>query len=694
MRRPITLVVFSGAAVLFLASAETSAQQSPSTLALEPASTEPQLTLSPEKKTQLQSLMTRWVLQQQTAGKTQLQSAHGLLDQALTGDPLPAEIKASFVELFSPSDKDLHRFLDRQYLVLQKQFKKTGQPAVPRSAIEEPIMVATSNSHRANRPGLHTVARRGYVEGRSIDNGILHLTQSDSGGSFSGTVDGMNVTATESEGVTEAEASGQMDNGTKVKLKGEDWHDTDNWIGEGGGLNMGFEGEKRGVSGTINFGNIDGAKVKRCPSATGVVSGKARQRGGFMITATDAKGTTYQVGSTGFTQVSAEGQVGDDAIVKQVKATVTTTLTGRWNADMYVVRVDGTATFDPHSEDRPTVQRTGCSSNAGTPAIQDCDMVTKSISLFTLGLAYLQAEKKWNFEDTDAHNMPMGKAWSACIKVKFTPKTKTVRGRPKQSIPVKAEIVTIRGGQPTWGRFDEFGLWDSPGGTIQENGATTAPGAPAQLTYTAPPQPWPPNKPPGFYVKKMTSRAGAFKWDGFGYVDGLDSADFIWQLKPGLKLSIHHKWEVNGPGGHLLSEITFPIDLMMNERGDLFGQAAFQRTYDTVGGFAGVTCIDKGQWPERWQAYGMFDEKGENLTLKLRFDAGPKQAVGVCRTPNGPVTKQHTIPGFSSDSVRTPLDQFTVPAEDKATKQFVFDFGGFAKNVVEVKLEELIVEKE
>ncbi len=429
--------------------------------------------------------------------------------------------------------------------------------------------------------------------------------------------------------------------------------------------------------------------MKRCPSASGVVPGEERGRDSFILTTTDSKGTTYQVGSTGFTQVSAEGQVGDDAIVKQVKATVTTTLTGRWNSDVYVVRVDGTATFDPHSEDHPTVQRTGCSSNGGPPPILDCDTVTRSISLFTLGLAYLQAEKKWNFEDTSAHNMPLGKgAWSACVKAKFTPKTKTVRGRPKQSIPVKAEIITIHGEQPTWGRFDKFDLWDSDGGNIQQDGATTAPGAQAQLTYTAPPQPWPPNKPPGFYIRKMTSRAGAFKWDGFGYADGLNSADFLWQLKPGLKLSIHHKWEVKSPLGGLVSEATFPIDLMPNERGDLFGQTFVPRTYRQVES----ACKDTGQWHEQWQAYAMFDEKGENLTIKLRFDASPKQAVTVCPAPVPP--KAHTVPGFRSDSVRTPLDQFKMPAEDKATKQFVFDFGGFAKNVVDVKLEEVAAENQ
>lgn len=684
MRRSIGLVLVC-TAFLFLASAELPAQPTLSgALSLEPAPIEPKITLTPEQQKQLQFVIDRWMIQrQQMAGRTPLENGHALLDQALTGDQLSPAIKPSFVELFAPSQNALHQFLNDQNTRLQQQFKKSEQSEGSRSWIEQPVIMVQSVKHRpGSNQEIYPIMYRYFHAGNSAESGFLRLTQTESG-----TVDGMNLTATESEeGVTEAEASGDLGKGTKVKVTGEDWHDTDNWIAEGGGLGLELNGERKGVSGNVNFSGMDGAKVKRCPSAAGLVPGKARKRDGFMLTATDSKGTTYQVGATGFTQTIAEGHVGDDAIVKDVKATVTTTLTGRWNSDVYVVRVDGTATFDPHSEDRPSITRTGCSSNAGTPPIQDCDQVTNSISLFELKRTYIKAEKKWNFEEQDEAGMGLGNP-SACVKVKFNPKSKTVRGRPKQSIPVKAEIITIQGEQPTWGRFDKFDLWDSPGGDIQKDGTATAPGAPAQLTYTAPPQPWPPNKPPGFYVRKMTSRAGAFKWGV--YVRGLDTDSFVWLLKPGLKLSIHHKWEVNGMMGHLLSETTFPIDLMPNERGDLFGQTSLQRTYQTVGGFGGIACVDKGQWAEQWQAYAIFDEKGESLTIKLRFDAGPKQAIGVC----GPVTKPHTIPGIRSDSVRTPLDQFKMPAQDGAKQQFVFDFGGFAKNVVDVKLEEVGVDK-
>lgn len=692
MRRSIGFALGT-AAVLLLTSAELPAQAiSTEALPLEPAPIEPKITLTPEQQKQLQPVIDRWMLQrQQMSDKTPLKNLHNLLDQALTGEQLSAAIKPSFAELFMPSQNMLHQFLNDQNTRLQQQFKKSGQSGDQRSEIEHPLIVGRSVKYRleAKSHEFRTITSRFSGEARFPQFGFLWLAQSGSESTGTMIQDRITYTGRDSEeGVilTVESSAADLGNGMTARASGEDWHDTDNWIAEGGGLGVDVQGEKQGVTGNVNMSNMDGAKVKRCPTATGIVPGKSRKRDSFILTATDSKGMTYQTGGIGFTQAIAEGHVGDDAIVKDVKATVTTTVTGLWNSDVYTVRVDGMVTFDPHSEDRPSIKRTGCSSNAEPPSNQVCDQVTNSISLSELKRTYIRAEKKWNFEERDEANFSLGQP-SACIKVKFNPKSRTVRGRPKQSIPVKTEIITIQGEQPTWGRFDELDLWDSPGGDIQQDGAVTAPGAPAQLTYTAPPQPWPPNKPPGFYVRKMTSRAGAFKWGV--YVSGLNSDDFVWLLKPGLKLSIHHKWEVNGMMGHLLSETTFPIDLMPNERGDLFGQTSLQRTYQTVGGFGGIACVDKGQWAEQWQAYGIFDEKGENLTIKLRFDSGPKQAVGVC----GPVTKQHTLPGIRSDSVRTPLDQFKLPAQDGAKQQFVFDFGGFAKNVVDVKLEEIGADK-
>jgi hypothetical protein len=246
MHREISVAI-GCAAILCLASADLPAQQ-PSTrsLPLEPAPIEPKVTLTPEQQTRLQALINRWLLQQQQmAGKTPLANAHSLLDQALTGDQLPAEIRPSFVELLAPSRKDLHQFLDQQSTRLQQQFKKGGQSGGPRSGIEQPMVMARPISHRAKNQGLPMIARRGYAAPHSVGNSLLYLTQSESSESFSGTVDGFNLTATGSEGVTQMEASRDMENGTKVRITGEDWHDTDNWVGEGGGLGMEVTGEKK-----------------------------------------------------------------------------------------------------------------------------------------------------------------------------------------------------------------------------------------------------------------------------------------------------------------------------------------------------------------------------------------------------------------------------------------------------------------
>jgi hypothetical protein len=288
--------------------------------------------------------------------------------------------------------------------------------------------------------------------------------------------------------------------------------------------------------------------------------------------------------------------------------------------------------------------------------------------VWSLRKAYLKAEKKWNFTDDK-------RDYSKCVTAQFSPKSKTIRGRPNQSVNVKAELVTVDGRKPTEGSFDE--LEYVKGGSIQQNGARTTPGAPAPLTYTAPQQSWLPSDPPGFDVVKARSRAGAFMRDH------ASEDEYRWLLKPGFKLTIHDKWESRTPLNFLISEATFPINLMSNQRGDLFGQAVVSRSHRQVENAFGMLCQDTGQWTEVWQAYAVYDDKGENLTIKLRFQSSPKQGMAICP---GAMAQPYTEPGVTSDQVRTPLDQFKMPAQDGATKQFVFNFGGITKTVIDVTL--------
>jgi hypothetical protein len=59
------------------------------------------------------------------------------------------------------------------------------------------------------------------------------------------------------------------------------------------------------------------------------------------------------------------------------------------------------------------------------------------------------------------------------------------------------------------------------------------------------------------------------------------------------------------------------------------------------------------------------------MTVKVRFESSPRQKQVTCYSPNGPITKSASSPGFSSDSVSTPLSAgFRLPARVGAKRHF------------------------
>ena len=158
-------------------------------------------------------------------------------------------------------------------------------------------------------------------------------------------------------------------------------------------------------------------------------------------------------------------------------------------------------------------------------------------------------------------------------------------------------------------------------------------------------------------------------------------------VTPNFKLTVHQRWEVNYGYGQLLSDVTFPIDLVFNAQGTFMGQTAVPREYRSTQRMGPTTCEGSGKWSEVWQVNGSLNEHTGDMTMKLRFDATPKQDIATCYTPVGPITRQSTQPPIRSDSVRTPLDGFTMPAKAGAQQHFEFVFGP-GKNTVDVTLVE------
>jgi hypothetical protein len=290
-------------------------------------------------------------------------------------------------------------------------------------------------------------------------------------------------------------------------------------------------------SGKLSTGNFICACVNRCPTADGKVAGKLKFVKEKIVEVTSTTGVVASDRDTMREEFTAEAHVGDDAMLSDV------VVQGDWNtekragSDLTIFRYQGTATFDAHgTESDVPLQLTGCSWNQGAIPVAQCTALGLR-PVFTTSVlreAYLRAEKKWNFLDEEGG--------SKCVIAKFTPPTGTIKGSPRQRVPLKAELIAVKGNQPTRGVFNEFRQITGDGDT-QANGARTSAEDPAQLTYTAPSQQWPCNDPPGFGVYRATSRAGVLK-DG-GQLEeeaGLQYTDWTWFLAPGcLRLSVHER---------------------------------------------------------------------------------------------------------------------------------------------------------
>jgi hypothetical protein len=663
MRRLTGLALIS-VAWLTLADAELPAQQpSQGSPATQPA---PTATLSPAEQEQLRAAAERLRVQlQQMSKKTPLENLHDLLDQVLTGAPLPEPYKSSFLTLFTPHGGSLHQVVNEVSARVRKQLTEPNQP---RSSLE---------------PFPPVVQRVRWAETKLSPN---------EQGSPHWLVASGRATGVQSVSGTQ----GIPDNAGNVTVKMERWLENDEWV-----TNMDADSTewifKIGEA-DASTGSTDRARVKRCPTADGVVPGQSEWGSSTMQSAM-VSGRLGKSSSRTHQDLTAEGHVGEDARVKDVvvradttyeERTVATGSDGQPISGFTIVRWTGTATFDPHGSGDPPLQLTGCWGNKGALPVDWCLRLGNEVLVaFVSALrhAYLLAEALWNFEISNEYG-------SECVAVKFTPRTSTVRGKPSQSVKVQAELLAVKGNQPTWGRFVELEPLKGDG-DIQANGTPTTPETPAQLIYTAPSQPWPPAEPPGFAVVKATSRAGAYQREKVASQFDL-VARWEWFLAPvGLRLSIHERTEINFMLVSSLSEITFPMDLVVNQQSQVVGQAMVQREGRQQVAMGG--CVGVDHWMEGWQASGMLDEKTNTLAIKLRFDASPRQGTSTCkgpglgsdnpmaRQPGAPDTRQHTAPGFRSDAFRTPLDHFILPITEGATQHFEIPFGP-AKHIVDVTL--------
>ncbi|TKB59495.1 MAG: hypothetical protein E8D48_15860 [Nitrospira sp.] len=282
---------------------------------------------------------------------------------------------------------------------------------------------------------------------------------------------------------------------------------------DGYGFGIDTEAKDKSVSGGGKFGMRIRAVVLSCPTAEGIVSGDAKLTVDLSSSVTEGGQTTISRKVESVT-AQTEGQVTDEARLKEIRVDVTlvSEMTSRGGGlvnHATAVRAMVKAVLDPGGGILQMSAPT-CTVSQGTHGISgvlggDClSMARKGVDIiaYLAKKAYGEAEEKWNKPDDQQNG-------NECVKLHFTPPTKTEEVAPGQSTDVKAEIRTVKSAQPTWGRLSE--IEDYRGGHASPASVGTAPQTPAVFRFVAPSDLGDPNDPPGFYVNKGTSRAGRIK---------------------------------------------------------------------------------------------------------------------------------------------------------------------------------------
>jgi|GEM_PF-4337124 len=282
---------------------------------------------------------------------------------------------------------------------------------------------------------------------------------------------------------------------------------------DGYGFGIDAEAKDKSVSGGGKFGMKIRAVVPRCPTAEGILSGDAQLAVDVSSSVTEGGQTTISRKVESVT-AQTEGEVTEEATLKEIRVDVTfvsemTTRDGglarHAMAGTTAIRAMVKAVLDPSGGIQQMSAPT-CAVSQGTGVLdRDClSMARKGVDIiaYLAKKAYGEAENKWNKPDDQQNG-------SECVKLHFTPPTKTEDVAPGQSTDVKAEIRTVKSAQPTWGRLSE--IEDYRGGHASPASVGTAPRTPAVFRFVAPSDLGDPNDPPGFYVNKGTSRAGRIK---------------------------------------------------------------------------------------------------------------------------------------------------------------------------------------
>lgn len=509
---------------------------------------------------------------------------HAILESMMLGEQAPPELRPLFKESFDARKAQIHHAFDKQYEQLQQaldQERKLPGMQLPlrKSSGSEPFFLLYRVSGRGAR-GMHVP----WMHLVDLPRGTTVSLEPDCCGAWQMTT--IPDSAFEGEGFNlEIKSAGRYNSDKDhISVDGEAITTTTKVVA----------GDKATVKVKITKKNR--AVVNRCPSASGVVPGAASiyEEMGYSVSTPT---TNHSAGIFVHDQAKIEAHTDEEGLVQEITMEITAEdLDGE--TGQILRQASGNAL---KKRDMPVVC-SGCTTRVADAAKKLGRMASWN---------YYTAEQLWTkpVYSTDA-----------CVKIHFTPTTKTVSLSPGGSTKVKAELRTVGGDQATEGRL--FELQELNDGRVTPKDMKTSPTSPAVFSFTAPQKKWTKSELPGFRVLNSSSKAGR-------------AGPEEWELGVGLKLRFAQRimadpQSIKAKMGMAQFDgiVQFDIPLMQYAEGLFRGEITLVRPM-IVRHVKYGTCGSASR-TEHWLVTAHVNPKSESMDVQFGFTTSNEQGSWTC----------------------------------------------------------------
>ena len=541
---------------------------------------------------------------------------HAILEAMMRGEQAPPELRPTFMESFGPRMAMIHHAFDKQYTQLQQVLNDdhklpATQPMFRKSGGSAPFSLYRVNSRgvrRAQVPWMHLVGVEMLPRGTTVS------LEPDCCGRWR--IITIPESAFEGEGFNlEIKSAGRYEaDKDHVSIDSEAITTTTKVVvGDKATINVKILKKNRAV-------------VNRCPSASGIVPGDASmyEEMGYALS---MPGTNRSAGIFVHDQAKTEAHTDEEGLVQEITMEITAEdLDGE--TGQVLRQASGKAV---KKRDMPVVC-SGCTTRVADAAKKLGRMASWN---------YYNAEQLWR--------KPVYSA-DACVKIHFTPATKTVSLSPGSSTKVNAELRTVGDDQATEGRL--FELQELHDGKVTPKDVKMSPASPAVFSFTAPQKKWTKSELPGFRVLNSSSRAGR-------------AGPEEWELGVGLKLRFGQRImadpqsnKAKGGWAQFDGSVQFDILLEPYAEGWFRGEINLVRPM-AVRHVKYGTCGSASR-TEHWLVTAHVTPKSESMDIRFGFTTSNEQGSWTC---GGPRDELH-------DDLFEILESVSMPTKTGIKKDF------------------------